>query len=76
MTKIHCFSNKFSKIAKRWGFPRQASFNLWFWWPKVAWLPQLWYFKLIMTKSNLKNIRYDVISVTSLLLYHRNASPN
>jgi len=37
-------------------------------------LAKLCFFKLIMTKSNLKN-SYDVISVTSLPLRHRKMSP-
>jgi len=47
MSKMHYFSNKFSKIAKRSGLAPEPST-----------------FKLIMTKSNLKN-SYDVITVTS-----------
>jgi len=41
---------------------------------KLRDLAKLWFFKLIMTKSNLK-ICYDVISATSLLLRHRKTSP-
>jgi len=36
---------------------------------KLRNLAKLWFFKLIMTKVNLK-ISYDVISVTSSLLRH------
>jgi len=35
MPKILYFSNKSSKIAKRWGLP--TLINLRFWWPKVIW---------------------------------------
>jgi len=45
MSKMHYFSNKFSKIAK----------NLQYWWPEVLWFGQNMFFKLIMTKSTSKN---------------------
>jgi len=36
MSKMHYFSNKFSKIAKRYrGFPPPATLNLQHWWPEV-----------------------------------------
>jgi len=36
MSKMHYFSNKFSKIAKRWGFPLPAPSFLRFWWSEVT----------------------------------------
>jgi len=41
MPKMHYFSNKFSKIAKRWSSPSPALLNLQFWWPKVTWRGQI-----------------------------------
>jgi len=35
MPKMHYFSNKFSKIAKRWGFFATSVLNLQHWWPEV-----------------------------------------
>jgi len=40
MPKMHYFSNKFSKIAKRWGVPHPAPLNLRCWRPEVAWCGQ------------------------------------
>jgi len=36
ISKMHYFSNKVSKITKRWGSPAPAPFNFWYWWPRVA----------------------------------------
>jgi len=36
MSKMQYFSNKFSKIAKRWRL-HLATLNLRYWWPEVAW---------------------------------------
>jgi len=47
MSKMHKFSNKFSKIA--------LAFNLQYWWPGVTWFGQIVVLKLIITKLNLKN---------------------
>jgi len=62
------FSNKFSKIAKRWGLSAPAPLNLQYWWPDVTWFGQIVFLKLIMTKSNLKNQLWrhfsDVIAIT------------
>jgi len=38
MFKMCYFSNKFSTIAKRWGFSTQTTLNFRFWWPEVAWV--------------------------------------
>jgi len=54
MSKMHYFSNKFSKIANRWGFPTPSATNLQYWWHEVSWFGQIMFFKLIMTKSNFK----------------------
>jgi len=52
MPKMHYFSNKFSKIAKRWGFctPRPLIFD--FSDLKLRDVAKFCFFKLIMTKSN------------------------
>jgi len=57
MSKMHCFSNKFSKIAKRWELSDSAPLNLQYWDLKLRDLAKLYstIFKLIMKKSNLKN---------------------
>jgi len=41
MSKMHYFSNKFSKIASRWWISAPAPLNLRFWWPAVAWFGQI-----------------------------------
>jgi len=61
---MHYFSNKFSKIAQR-------LLSLDFSDLKLHDLVKMWFFKLIMTKSSLKKISHDVISLTSLLLRHQ-----
>jgi len=40
MPKMQYFSNKFSKIIKRWGLTASASLNLQYWWPEVTWFDQ------------------------------------
>jgi len=47
MPKMHYFSNKFSKIAKRWGLSLPVPFNISD--LKLSDLAKLWFFKLIMT---------------------------
>jgi len=63
---MYYFSNKFSKMALR--TQRPLAFNI----DDLNFhdLAKLWFFKLIMTKSNFKNC-YDVILVTSLPLRHQ-----
>jgi len=54
MSKMHYFSNKFSKIANAGGFTPTAPLNLQYWWLEVPWFGQIvGILKLIMTKSNL-----------------------
>jgi len=56
MPKMHYFSNKFSKIANRWGSlcpQRPLSFD--FGDLKLLYLAKLWFFKLIMTNHTFKN---------------------
>jgi len=56
MSEVHYLSNKFSRIAKRWGISAPATSFLRFWRFEVAWFGQIaFFFKLIMTKSNFKN---------------------
>jgi len=57
MSKMHYFSNKFSKIAKRWGFFAfpTAPLNLQYWWPAVPWFNKIMVFQ-VMAKSNLKKL--------------------
>jgi len=62
MTKMRYFNNKF--LTFDFGDLKLGDF------------PKLRFFKLIITKSNLKNICLDVIPVTSLLLRHRKTSLN
>jgi len=45
MSKMHYFSNKISKIAKRWeisslSFKIRFQNNFRYWWPEVAWFGQ------------------------------------
>jgi len=67
---MHYFSNKFSKIAKRWGSPHLLltididDLKLRDW-------TKLWLFKLIMTKSN-----YKKSVMTSSILRHQNNVKN
>jgi len=53
MSKIYYFSDKFSKIAKRY---LRAPLNLQYWSLEVPWFGQIVVFKLIMMKVNFKNI--------------------
>jgi len=74
MSKINDFNNKLSNIAKGSALHLQRlTFDIGD--LKFRYLAKLCFFKLIMTKSNFKKISYNVISVTSLLLRHRKASP-
>jgi len=50
MFKTNYFTNRFSKIVK---CLEADSFRCW--WSEVAWFGQIVFFKLIMTKSNLKS---------------------
>jgi len=55
MSKMHYFSNKFSKIAKHWELSapqRHLIFNIGD--LKFRGLAKWWFLKLIMTKSNIK----------------------
>jgi len=69
---MHCFSNKFSKSPSAGGSPppRPLIFNIGD--LKLGDLTKLWFFKLIVTKSNLKKVSYDVIFVTSSSLRQPN----
>jgi len=71
MPKMHYFSCKFSKIANHSQHPLTFSIGV----MKFRDLAKLWFFKLIMTKSNFKNI-VDVISGTSSPLRHRKSHQN
>jgi len=53
MSKMNYFSNKFSKIAKRWGSPPPESSFLQFWWSKVAWFGQIVVFQTNYDKIEL-----------------------
>jgi len=53
---MHYFSNKFSKIAKRWALTApQRSFVFNMGDLNLGDLTKLWFFKLIVMKSNFKN---------------------
>jgi len=54
MSKMHYFSNKFSKIAKRWGLSAPAPLNLQYWWPKVPWFGHMAVFEADYEKWNFK----------------------
>jgi len=65
MPKMHYFSNKFSKIAKRWRLTAPTILNLQYWWPEVRWFDQIVVFQADCDEIELQKISYDVISVTS-----------
>jgi len=53
---MHYFCNKFAKIAKHWGSLHPGlPFIFDFGELKLRDLAKIWFFKLIMTKLNLKN---------------------
>jgi len=56
MSKMHYFSNKISKIAKRWSSPPQPPLTFDDGDLKLRDLAKLWFFKLIMTKSKFKKL--------------------
>jgi len=56
MSKMHYISNKFSKIAKHWGFPSPAPLNLQYWWLKVQWFGQIVVFEADYDEIKLQNI--------------------
>jgi len=56
MSKMLCFSNKFSKIAKRWGLSVPAPLNLQYWWFKVPWFGQMMVFEADYDDIKLQNI--------------------
>jgi len=64
MYKMHYFSDKFSKISKRWGFPPPVPLNLQYWWLEVPWFDQIVVFEADYDKIELQKYSYDVISVT------------
>jgi len=53
MSKMHYFSNKFSKIAKRWWLPAPSDLNLQYWWPEVPWFGQIVVFEADYDKIEL-----------------------
>jgi len=69
---MHYFSNKFSKIAKRWGLTvlqrlailrvvcqtlgAFAPLNLQYWWPEVPWFGQIVDFKADYDEIEIQNI--------------------
>jgi len=65
MSKMHYFSNKFSKIAKRWGLSAPALFNIRFWWLEVTRFGQIVVFQTDFDKIELQKYSYDVIVITS-----------
>jgi len=70
MSKMH-FYNKFSKIAKGWALRPQHPLTFDIGDLKLRDFAKMWFFKLIMTKSNFKKISYHAVSVTSSQLRHR-----
>jgi len=71
MPKMHYFSNKFSKIAKRWGYPTPVTLKLRFWWSEVTWCGQIVFFQADYDEIELQKNIHDVILVTSSPLRHR-----
>jgi len=74
---MHCFSNKFSKIAKRWELSvSNAPFTFNIGDLKLRDLAKLWIFKQIMKKLNFKKYVMtsfsDVIIITSPKKCHQN----
>jgi len=62
MPKMHYFSNKCSKIAKRWMLSAPSAPNLRFWWPEVSWCGQILFFQAdYVTKS--KNFKKSVMTL-------------
>jgi len=53
MPKMYYFSNKFSKIAKRWGLFAPSAFNLQYWRPEVTWFGQIVVFQADYDKIEL-----------------------
>jgi len=75
MPKMHYFSNKFSKIAKRWGLSATAPLIFGFGDLKLRDVAKLYFFQADYDKIELHKISYDVILVTLSLLRHRKTSP-
>jgi len=59
MPKMHYFSNKFSKTAKR--SPLPAHLNPRFWWLEVTWCGQILVFQADYDEIELQTISCDVI---------------
>jgi len=71
MSKMRYFSNKFSKIAKRWELSASQRLTTFlYWWSEVAWFGQIVVFQTDYGEIELLNI-----SVTSSQLCHRKTSP-
>jgi len=70
--QMHYFSNKFSKIGKRWGLsaPSAHFYDL-----KLRDLPKFVVYQTDYDEIELKNISYDIISVTSSLIRYLKTSP-
>jgi len=65
MSKMHYFCNKFSKIAKCWGFPPSAPLSVQYWWPEVPWFGQIVVFKADYDEINrTSTYSFDVTKMT------------
>jgi len=63
MSKMHYFSTKFSKFAKRLHPTALVNFRLW--WLAITWLGQIAVFQTDYDKIEFEKIRHDIISVAS-----------
>jgi len=55
LSEMYYFSNKFSKIFKRWGFPPPAPLNLQYWKPEIPWFGQIVVFEADYEEIELQN---------------------
>jgi len=53
MSKMQHFSNKSSKVVKRWGLSAPSLLNLQCWWHEVAWFGQIVFFQTDYDKIGL-----------------------
>jgi len=69
MSKMHYFSNKFLKLAKRWGLSAIAPLNLQYWWLEVPWFDQI-----VVFEADYDEIELENIVMTSFQWRHHHSS--